>query len=388
MLEYTHHERGVSLGRTLSVDCREGIFASVANFELPPSGVGPAEAALCCQRTEKLEGKLMAAATSCPQRNDRFQSPWSYKEAFSRNLGLISPEEQERLRSSCVAIAGMGGVGGIHLETLARLGIGKFAIADGDQFEVANFNRQRGATIRTTGQPKAQVMAEVAKSINPDAEIAVINESITAKNIDQFLSGADVLVDAIDFFSFDDRRLIYAAARERGIWVVTAGPIGFSTAWLVFDPAGMSFEEYFDLHDGMSAVDQFAAFFMGLTPRGTHFPYFDLSYVDRRTARGPSVGLSCQLCSGVVGAEVVKILLKRKPIWPAPHYAQFDAYRCMLRQGRLRWGNRGPIQLIKRSLFRRQMLRFGYGDGTKQIISSGKSSCHLAGDSRTQAMTP
>ena len=57
-------------------------------------------------------------------------SRWSYEEAFSRNLGLINPQEQEKLRKSRVAIAGMGGIGGINLMTLARLGIGAFRIAD------------------------------------------------------------------------------------------------------------------------------------------------------------------------------------------------------------------------------------------------------------------
>ena len=51
---------------------------------------------------------------------------FSYGEAFSRHLGLINPDEQARLRRSRVAIIGMGGVGGIHLVTLARLGIGGF----------------------------------------------------------------------------------------------------------------------------------------------------------------------------------------------------------------------------------------------------------------------
>ena len=92
---------------------------------------------------------------------------WSYAEAFKRNRGLITEEEQEKLRNSRVAIAGMGGVGGVHLVTLARLGIGKFTIADPDVFEVANFNRQYGATISNVGRNKAEAMAEAALDINP-----------------------------------------------------------------------------------------------------------------------------------------------------------------------------------------------------------------------------
>src|SRR5438552_16999774 len=95
---------------------------------------------------------------------------WNYERAFSRNRGLISAAEQEKLRRSHVAIAGMGGVGGVHLITLARLGIGKFTIADPDTFEVANFNRQYGAKTHTVGRGKAEVMAAAARAINPDVE--------------------------------------------------------------------------------------------------------------------------------------------------------------------------------------------------------------------------
>ena len=289
------------------------------------------------------------------------QPAWSYEEAFSRNLGLINPEEQQKLRKSRVAIPGMGGVGGIHLMTLARLGIGGFRIADPDTFEVANFNRQYGADLQTVGQGKAEVMARKALAVNPELKLDVFSERINRDNVETFLEGVDVLVDAIDFFSFDTRRLLFREARRRGIWAITAGPIGFSTAWLLFDPKGMSFDDYFDFRDGMSPAEEFAAFVIGLTPRGTHLPYLDLSFVDGRTGRGPSASLACNLCAGVVAAETVKIILGRQPLRPVPCYAQFDAYRYLLRRGRVIRGNRHPIQRLKRSILRRRMIQLGYG---------------------------
>ena len=63
-------------------------------------------------------------------------------EAFSRNIGLLSPGEQLEISTARVAIPGLGGVGGLHAMTLARCGITKFHLADFDQFEVANINRQ------------------------------------------------------------------------------------------------------------------------------------------------------------------------------------------------------------------------------------------------------
>src|SRR5512137_1181382 len=98
---------------------------------------------------------------------------FSYDQAFSRNIGWVTRPEQEALRHKRVAIAGMGGVGGVHLLTLARLGLGAFNIADFDLFDIANFNRQVGAAVSTIGKPKVEVLAAMAKDINPDLDIRV-----------------------------------------------------------------------------------------------------------------------------------------------------------------------------------------------------------------------
>ena len=75
---------------------------------------------------------------------------FDYNTAFSRNIGWVTEAEQDALRHKKVAIAGLGGVGGSHLLTLARLGVGAFSIADFDTFDVVNFNRQAGAMVSTT----------------------------------------------------------------------------------------------------------------------------------------------------------------------------------------------------------------------------------------------
>jgi molybdopterin/thiamine biosynthesis adenylyltransferase len=285
---------------------------------------------------------------------------WSYREAFSRHRGLLSEEDQERLRQSRVALVGMGGVGGAHLLTLARLGIGSFHIADPDRFEVANFNRQPGATMRNLGRNKAEAMADEAKQINPELQLRVFPEAISAHNIDALLEGVNAVVDGIDFFAIETRRLVFQEARRRGIWAVTAGPLGFSTAWLTFSPQGMSFDEYFDMAYAKDAMDRVVSFLVGLAPRATHRTYLDLSQVDARTGRGPSAGLACQLCSGVAAAEVVKILLGRSPINPAPWAFQFDAYRQQLSKVYQWGGNRHFWQRLKRQKVRRHLERLGW----------------------------
>jgi hypothetical protein len=81
----------------------------------------------------------------------------------------------------------------------------------------------------------------------------------------------------------------------------------------------------------------------------------------RKAAHAPSVGLACQLSSGITAVETAKIILGRKPLRPAPCYAQFDGYRGLLRRGRLPWGNRGPLQRLKRWILRRRLVQLGYG---------------------------
>jgi molybdopterin/thiamine biosynthesis adenylyltransferase len=288
------------------------------------------------------------------------ESPqWSYDDAFSRNLGLIAPHEQQTLRASRVAIVGMGGVGGVHAVTLARLGIGQFTIADPDTFEVANFNRQYGATTRGLGRSKVEVMAEEIRAINPEADVRLFR-AVSSDNVGEFLAGAQVFIDGIDFFALAVRRVVYREARRRGLWAVTAAPLGFGAAWLTFAPDGMSFDEYFDLNDSMDRRDQMVAFVVGLTPRATHIPYMDLSQANPKAHRGPSSSLACQLCSGVAAAETLKILLNRPPLRPAPCYFQFDAYRQLMRRGRLLGANRNPLQRLKRWYLRRRALQMGW----------------------------
>ena len=127
---------------------------------------------------------------------------FSYHAAFARNLGWVTQAEQNSLRGKRVAIAGMGGVGGVHLLTLARLGIGAFHIADFDTFDIANFNRQAGAMVSTLGQPKVAVLAQMARDINPELDIKQFPDGIHDSNLAEFFAGVDLYVDGLDFFAF------------------------------------------------------------------------------------------------------------------------------------------------------------------------------------------
>lgn len=282
---------------------------------------------------------------------------FSYDAAFSRNIGWMTAWEQQALRSKRVAIAGMGGVGGVHLLTLARLGLGGFHIADFDRFELANFNRQVGASRTTLGQPKVDVLAGMARDINPELEIRVFDQGVSEANLDAFLDGVDLFVDGLDFFTLEIRARVFAACAARGIPAITAAPIGMGTAFLVFMPGGMSFEAYFRL-EGRSTADQRINFLIGLTPRTLQRPYLmDLWRLDLAGKRGPSTAAACQLCAGVAATEAVKILLGRGPVRAAPFYHHFDAYRGKHLIGWMPGGNDNPLQRLRRVFVKRALNR-------------------------------
>lgn len=280
------------------------------------------------------------------------QGDFNYERAFSRNIGWVTAAEQAKLRGARIAIAGLGGVGGAHLLTLARLGLGNFNISDFDHFEVHNFNRQVGASMSTLARPKAEVLAEMAVGINPEADVRVFGEGVNAGNVAAFLDGVDVYVDGIDFFAIEARRLLFAESARRGIPALTAAPLGMGVSLLYFKPGGMSFEQYFQV-EGRSQQEQYARFIAGLSPAMLQRNYLVApEAVNFDEKRGPSTMMSCELCAGMMGTSVLKVLLDRGALRAAPWAMQFDAYRQKLSFTWRPFGNANPLQQLLLMLIR------------------------------------
>ena len=278
---------------------------------------------------------------------------FDYSHAFARNIGWVTRDEQQRLRQKRVAIAGMGGVGGVHLLTLVRLGVGNFRIADKDVFDLVNFNRQVGATMSSVGRPKVDVLAEMARAINPEVQIDIFPRGVDGSNLDGFLQGADVYVDGLDFFAFDARAATFAACARKGIPACTVAPIGMGAALLNFVPGGMTFEQYFGW-DGQPDHERALRFLVGLAPAGLHRRYLvDPSAVNLPERRGPSTIMACQICAGIAATETLKMLLGRGKVLAAPHGVHFDAYRNRLVRTWRPGGNRNPLQQLMLTVGRR-----------------------------------
>lgn len=272
--------------------------------------------------------------------------PFDYDRAFSRNIGWVTQAEQEKLKRSRIAIAGLGGVGGGHLLTLARLGISNFNIADFDDFDVHNLNRQAGAFMSFMGQPKIDTVARMARDINPESDLRLFPEGVKPENVDEFLRDVDVYVDGLDFFALPARRMVFAKCREKGIPALTAAPLGMGVAFLYFSPTGMSFEDYFKV-EGRESQEQYARFIAGLSPAMLQRDYVVApEAVNFQEKRGPSTIMACDLCAGVMGTSVLKLLLGRGTIKAAPWGMHFDAYHQKLKLTWRPFGNSNPLQQL------------------------------------------
>lgn len=144
---------------------------------------------------------------------------------YIRSMGTIGLDGQAKLLRSSVAVIGCGGLGGLTVELLARAGIGRLVLVDGDVFDETNLNRQVLSTEENLGASKAMTAAKRVVQINGavDAEGRQCRfDSFTAEGI---LQGVDVAVDCLD--SFSSRQMLFPECASRGIPVVSGAIAGF-----------------------------------------------------------------------------------------------------------------------------------------------------------------
>lgn len=140
---------------------------------------------------------------------------------LERSLPLLENQGIEKLNKAAVIVFGVGGVGSWCAEALARCGVGKICLVDGDTVSETNRNRQLIALESTTGRSKAAVCAERIKDINPDCEVAakhIFYSAETAGEID--ISAFDYIADCID--TVTSKLLLISNAKERNIPIISS----------------------------------------------------------------------------------------------------------------------------------------------------------------------
>lgn len=140
---------------------------------------------------------------------------------YQRTHILVGDQGIARLRSARVLVAGVGGVGSFVAEALARAGVGELTLADHDRVAGSNLNRQVVALGSTLGRPKAEVMAERVRDINPDCQVTLIQRFLGPDDIPGLVAdGFDQVVDAID--SLSSKVELIAAAVGQGVPILSS----------------------------------------------------------------------------------------------------------------------------------------------------------------------
>jgi molybdopterin/thiamine biosynthesis adenylyltransferase len=243
---------------------------------------------------------------------------------FCRTIGMLTQAQLDLLAHKTVAVGGAGGVGFTHAECLVRQGIGQIKISDLDTFGPENMNRQFGCTINTIGRDKAEVLEERLMSINPSLRVDRFG-AVDNATVGNFLDGVDFVCDGMDYFAVGAHRMLHAEARARGIPAIICGPNARGVTIHLFDPAQMSFDEYFDLHDGMDELDMLQNWGTGLGPSHRYRYYMDDPKLDPRQRRATTVSSVCLLASAVLGANVLrKLIIEPIGLKPVPYVYHLD----------------------------------------------------------------
>jgi len=242
-----------------------------------------------------------------------------YREGMLTRTALcFNQSELARIVNSTVAIAGLGGVGAITVELLARWGVKTFRLLDKDRYEPSNLNRQLFATSKTLGEAKVDAAARRIKEINPYAEI---EQSFCARvdnqNVHEFVNGAGIVIQNTDHPS---SRLFYHAARlhrvplVNGYATITGGRV--QTFDYRLSPCKTIFDSWWDRTKfaGLKSIEE-------MDPG--ELDEFDRRYVH---ATAPSVNFVTNTVGCIIVAEAIKLISGRGRPVLYPKYIEFDVF--------------------------------------------------------------
>lgn len=250
-----------------------------------------------------------------------------HKEHRSRNSGLLTEEEQEKISNTTLLIAGCG-VGSQVALSATRMGFENFILVDGDNVELSNNNRQ-GYSWRDVGRYKVDALARKMKAINPHAKIKKYRIFVDAKNAEKLVKKCDIVMDIIDPDSSIAVLAMHRAAKKHKKFVIQPNDVGWGAMVQVFSPSSISYEEMIGLDpkiplskiDGDYVFGKFIEFFVKLMP-----PYVQkIAYevAEGKTPHYPQPVSASYILSAMCIIAAKRIALGL-PVKSAPEYVSFD----------------------------------------------------------------
>jgi len=155
---------------------------------------------------------------------------------FSRQIMLdaVDIEGQQALLDGHALVVGAGGLGSPVALYLAAAGMGRLTLADADQVELSNLQRQIAHATADLGRNKAESARDAALALNPHCVVEALSDHLDGAALAQRVAAADVVLDCTDRFS--SRYAINAACRMARVPLVSGAAIRFSGQLAVFDP--------------------------------------------------------------------------------------------------------------------------------------------------------
>ena len=265
----------------------------------------------------------------------------AYWERVKRNLAWMGNSEeeqranQERLRDATIGIAGTGGIGGAAAMRLVRMGARHIKIADPEDFELSNVQRQAGASVDTIGRNKAEVVGEQAFALTRDCEIEVFPQGINDDTAEEFVAGCDIVTEQIEIYEWDAKYALHSAFRNsdtkcRSMYSVATCGHGALVYKYTRDSA--SIEELYDIPKGTRTAPDSARMLAAQLPWRILPPFPSIETlikwgIDEQIA--PIFGPAPATCEGILVECICRELMDLPGFVefpPRPGYAWFDAY--------------------------------------------------------------
>lgn len=250
---------------------------------------------------------------------------------LSRTYGFFSVDELESTRNKTVSVAGAGGDGHRYANLVRTFPLARMKAADPEIIEIENANRHAFAGTDTYGMRKVDVFEQAVQRVRPETEVVKFPEGLTHDNVEDFVSGSDLVIDEIDLEHPDLSFRLHRTARDMGVRVMTTLNIGFAGIATSFHPESKwTYERLLGVPENMP-LDEIAEQKIGFEKL---LPYIPWRYGDIRTlgaiASGAplaSLDTGVDQAAAIGGVEASLHLLKgrKEPTW-APYWRYMDAY--------------------------------------------------------------
>ena len=278
------------------------------------------------------------------QRISEHYDPAFYRERVNRNEVFLGPDRaqmqasQDKISNAVVGVAGQGALGGNVAMIMARLGVRHLKIADHDDFDISNINRQLGAT--------------------PDVTVDVYAGGIQVGMAEDFVQDCDLIIDCIDLDNIDERYALHKAFRAspKCKGCLTSKSIGFGANLCLFNRDGLTLEDLYGIAAGTEMTDALLDHLVRLQasflPR---FPSLTTIYewmAEKQTA--PTFATTPSLSQHLVVSRASLMLCDLdiaaycEPLPPMPNYLWMDATTMTCQVGEFdgRFANEGEFETL------------------------------------------